>query len=172
MKIDSNDFEIFGVPERFAQDRDELDARWKALQGQAHPDRFAAEGHAAQRAAMQWAVRINEAYRRLKDPLARAAYLCELHGEPIDPHDNTAMTPVFLAEQMHWRDALAEAEDAGAVEALAEAVQARERATLAQIGQLIDERRDWKAAREQVRALMFVVRFAKDVERRLEALEQ
>jgi molecular chaperone HscB len=36
-----------------------------------HPDRFAAQGAAAQRVAMQWSVRVNEAYQRLKDPLQR-----------------------------------------------------------------------------------------------------
>ena len=59
-----------------------LDARWKELQREAHPDRFAAHGAAAQRLAMQWSVRINEAYQRLKDPLKRAAYLCELQRRP------------------------------------------------------------------------------------------
>jgi molecular chaperone HscB len=49
-----------------------------SMQREAHPDRFAAQGAAAQRVAMQWSVRINEAYQRLKDPLKRAAYLCEL----------------------------------------------------------------------------------------------
>jgi molecular chaperone HscB len=99
MKLTSTDFELFGVPARFAQDRAELDTRWKQLQSAAHPDKFAAEGAAAQRVAMQWAVRVNEAYQRLKDPLQRAAA-------------------------------------------------------------------------EQVRALMFVERFAQDIDRRLEALEQ
>jgi molecular chaperone HscB len=91
VNLQSNDFELFGVPRRFAQDRAALDARWKDLQREAHPDKFAAQGAAAQRVAMQWSVRINEAYQRLKDPLKRAAYLCELDGAPINAHSNTAM---------------------------------------------------------------------------------
>ena len=58
---------------------------------------------------MQWAVRVNEAYQRLKDPLKRAAYLCELHGAPIDAENNTAMPADFLMQQMEWREALDEA---------------------------------------------------------------
>jgi molecular chaperone HscB len=76
MKLTDHDFDLFGLPMRFAQDRAALDARWKALQTEVHPDRFASEGGAAQRVAMQWAIRVNEAYQRLKDPLKRAAYLC------------------------------------------------------------------------------------------------
>jgi molecular chaperone HscB len=87
-----------------------LDARWKELQREAHPDRFAAQGAAAQRVAMQWSVRINEAYQRLKDPLKRAAYLCELHGAPIQAENNTAMPARFLMQQMEWREALDEAQ--------------------------------------------------------------
>ena len=68
-----------------------LDARWRALQAQVHPDRFAAEGAAAQRVAMQWAVRVNEAYRRLKDPL-RARRLPVRTARRADRRrDNTAM---------------------------------------------------------------------------------
>ena len=84
LSLASSDFELFGVPQRFAQERAALDARWKELQREAHPDRFAAQGAAAQRLAMQWSVRINEAYQRLKDPLKRAAYLCELAGAPVN----------------------------------------------------------------------------------------
>jgi molecular chaperone HscB len=80
VNLQSNDFELFGLPQQFAQDRAAIDLRWKELQREAHPDKFAAQGAAAQRVAMQWSVRINEAYQRLKDPLRRAAYLCELSG--------------------------------------------------------------------------------------------
>ena len=112
MRLDDDDFTLMGLPPHFVLDRRELEARWKALQAQVHPDRFAADGPAAQRQAMQWSVRVNEAYRRLRDPLTRAAYLCELRGSPIDAHRNTAMPAAFLHQQMAWREALEEARSA------------------------------------------------------------
>jgi len=96
-----NDFELFDIPKQFGQDRSALDTRWKNLQREAHPDKFSAQGTAAQRVAMQWSVRINEAYQRLKDPLRRAAYLCELAGAPINAENNTAMPAEFLVQQMN-----------------------------------------------------------------------
>ena len=100
VKLSDDDFTLFGLPQRQALDRAELDARRRDLQAQVHPDRFAAEGAAAQRLAMQWAVRVNEAHQRLRDPLKRAAYLCELNGAPIEAENNTAMPTNFLMQQM------------------------------------------------------------------------
>jgi molecular chaperone HscB len=172
VKLHYSDFELFGLPERFAQERPEIDQRWKELQREAHPDRFAAQGHTAQRAALQWSVRINEAYQRLKDPLKRAAYLCELRGAPINAQHNTSMPPEFLMEQMEWREALDEAEGEEALEAVSERVAARRKAMLARIEQLLDVDGDAPAAAAQVRALMFIERFAQDVESRLAQLGQ
>jgi molecular chaperone HscB len=172
MKLDDNDFDLFGVAQRFAQDRAALDARWRALQAEVHPDKFAADGAAAQRVAVQWAVRVNEAYQRLKDPLKRAAYLCELAGQPINAENNTAMPGAFLMQQMEWRESLDEARTLDQVEALAEAVNAHRTGALQRLQQLLDEQHDAAAAAQQVRALMFVERFAEDVDRRLEALGQ
>lgn len=172
MNLTDSDFQIFGLPLRQAQDRGELDSRWKALQGEVHPDRFAAEGGAAQRIAMQWAIRVNEAYQRLKDPLKRAAYLCELHGADIQAEHNTAMPAAFLMQQMMWREALDEATTLAAVEALADEVAERERALHAELAAAIDARQDWSAAAALVRSLMFVARFAADVDRRLDLLGQ
>lgn len=172
MKLNDNDFELFDLPLRQAQDSGRIDAQWRALQAQVHPDRFAAEGAAAQRVAMQWAVRVNEAYQRLKDPMRRAAYLCELHGVAIDAENNTAMPVDFLQQQMSWREALDEARDVADVESLEDEVAARRRQMLAQLTGTLDDARDFVEAARQVRALMFVERFAGDVDRRLEALGQ
>jgi len=172
MKLDDDDFALFGLPRRFAQDRTELDARWRGLQAEVHPDRFASEGAAAQRVALQWAVRVNEAYQRLKDPLKRAAYLCELAGQGVDAENNTAMPSAFLMQQMAWRETLEEAATLAQVEALSDQVAAHRDEALATLRVTIDERADMAAAAQQVRALMFVERFAEDVDRRLEALGQ
>lgn len=168
LQLQSDDFTLFGVPARFAQERAALDARWKDLQREAHPDRFAAQGTAAQRVAMQWSVRINEAYQRLKDPLRRAAYLCELRGAPIRAEDNTRMPADFLMQQMQWRESLDDAGDEAALDALASELAVARRAALLAIGVALDERDDPQAAADQVRRLMFIERFARDVEARLD----
>ncbi|MBI2772344.1 MAG: Fe-S protein assembly co-chaperone HscB [Burkholderiales bacterium] len=172
MNLQASDFELFGLPARFAQDRAAIDARWKELQREAHPDKFAAQGAAAQRVAMQWSVRINEAYQRLKNPLSRAAYLCELRGAPINAENNTAMPAAFLVEQMEWREALDEAGAADQLEALETQLKRAASETLAQIEKLLDHDNDALAAAQQVRALMFIERFGKDVESRLDQLGQ
>jgi molecular chaperone HscB len=171
MKLGDDDFTLFGLPQQQALDRAELDSRRRELQARVHPDRFAAEGAAAQRLAMQWAVRVNEAYQRLKDPLTRAAYLCELRGVPIDAERNTAMPAAFLMQQMAWREALEDAAEPAQVRALDEQVAREERALLDTLSQDLDQQRDTAAAAAQVRTLMFLARFRQDIDRRLDALD-
>jgi molecular chaperone HscB len=173
LSLAATDFALFGLPERFALDAVALDAKWKQLQGAAHPDRFATETAAAQRVAMQWAIRINEAYRRLKDPLARAAYLCSLHGADVGAESNTAMPAAFLMQQMAWRDALSEAKNLDAVDALSDEVVASRRATLASLQAQIDDATpvQWPAVAGTVRGLMFVDKFLRDIDRRVDALQ-
>lgn len=172
MNLQSTDFELFDVPEQFAQNRTVLDARWKQLQREAHPDKFAAQGAAAQRVAMQWSVRINEAYQRLKEPLRRASYLCELNGVPINPETNTAMPSAFLMQQMTWREALDEAETIEEMNEIAVMSQKKMDEQLSKVEQFLDVDRNFAAAAQQVRGLMFTERFASEVDARIELLGQ
>ncbi len=172
MNLQSDDFELFGLVPQFAQDRAAIDTRWKELQREAHPDKFAAQGGAAQRIAMQWSVRINEAYQRLKDPLSRAAYLCEMHGAAVKAENNTAMPAAFLMQQMEWREGLDEAASESDLDAIAKTLAEARQGILSQCEEMLDVRKDFQSAVGQVRALMFIERFAQDVEKRFELLGQ
>ena len=170
VNLQSTDFELFEIQPQFAQDSTVLASKWKDLQREAHPDKFAAQGAAAQRIAMQWSVRINEAYNRLKDPLKRATYLCELNGAPIEAHTNTAMPPAFMMMQIEWREALEEAETAEELEQIEHQTANYKREQLSKIEQFIDIKHDYVAAANEVRALMFVARFVGEIEARLDKM--
>ena len=120
---------------------------------------------------MQWSVRINEAYQRLRDPLKRAAYLCELRGAPVNAENNTAMPAAFLMQQMAWREALEDATTLEDLDALAQQVMASRSAALQSCAALLDDQGDATGAVQQVRALMFIERFSADVQVRQDRLD-
>jgi molecular chaperone HscB len=171
MNLAVDDFELFGLPRRFAIDRAELDARRRALQAEVHPDRFASADAASRRAAMQWAVRVNEAYERLADPVRRGASLCELAGVPIGAEDNTAMPAEFLRQQMAWRETLEEAESRDEIDAVERELGRERRLAHERLAAALDQRHDAASAAREVRGLMFIERFAADVDRRVAELE-
>ena len=164
LNIQADDFTLFSLAPRFRQERSAIDAAWKQLQAQAHPDKFASQGASAQRLAMQWSVRINEAYQRLKNPIQRAAYLCALQGQAINAHSNTAMPGDFLMQQMEWREALEDARGPQALEALLDEAAHWQKTALARCATLLDEAHDYAAAAQTVRQLLFVEKFIADVE--------
>ena len=168
-----NHFDLFQMPARFAIDAEQLDAAYRELQGRVHPDKFAAASDPEKRVAMQWATRANEAYKTLKSPLRRAAYLCELHGIDLGIESNTAMPPAFLMQQMEWREALDEARstrDMVQLEVLEQSLKAVRREMTGRIGELLDQSQ-FDQAGQRVRELMFVEKFGEEVARTFEALE-
>jgi len=167
-----NHFELFQLPAQFGLDMSALDAAYRDVQGKVHPDRFINASSAEKRVAMQWATRANEAYQTLKSPQKRAQYLCELNGVDLQTESNTAMPVSFLMQQMEWREALDDAQDEAALDALDGEVSGARKSMLAECGRQLDELHDAQAAVQQVRALMFVARFAQDIERRRDQLGQ
>ena len=103
-----NYFELFGVPARYVVDRDALEQRYRGFQHRVHPDRYASASDQERRLAMQQAAQINEAYRVLSDPIARARHLLELRGHAFSDQQQTHQDPEFLMEQIELREALAE----------------------------------------------------------------
>jgi molecular chaperone HscB len=171
MNLQDNDFALFALPEQFTQERAQIDAQWKALQKYAHPDQFVSQGAAAQRIAMQWSVRINEAYARLKDPVKRAAYLCELRGAPIAAHTNTAMPAAFLMQQMQWRETLEEATREAELDALTQELDDAVASQTALLAEHLDKQPNAVAASGVVRALMFMEKFRQDMDAHYDRLQ-
>ena len=110
-------FQLFGMKPAFMIDEAKLEAAYQAAMMKVHPDRFADRPAAERRVAEQWSTRINEAFKLLKNPVKRAAWLCENAGRPIEAETNTRMPADFLMTQIMWREAL-ESGDAGAADAV------------------------------------------------------
>ena len=166
MFLPPDHFQLFDLPPRFALDVAALDSAYRSVQGQVHPDRFAAGTAAESRVAMQWATQANEAYRTLKSPLKRAAYLCERAGVPIDAESNTTMPTEFLMQQLQWREALDDARaaaNAASLQALNNETIAERDNLLDQIGRALDVESDPVRAASLVRQLMFIEKFGTEI---------
>lgn len=173
VSLKDSHFDLFHLPAQFALDEAALDAAYRTVQTQVHPDRFAAAGDAQKRIAMQWATRANEAYRTLRDPLKRASYLLSLRGVDIGAENNTAMEPAFLMQQMEWREGIedaAAARNIDALDALLAELREERRIRVERLGTLLDSGAD-QAAAEAVRQLMFIERVASEVGAQIERLE-
>ncbi|HEX4856828.1 MAG TPA: Fe-S protein assembly co-chaperone HscB [Limnobacter sp.] len=170
ISLSASDFEIFGLPCRFELDSAALSASYLKLQSQTHPDRFANASPQEKRLAVQWATRVNEAYKRLQNPMERAIYWCELHGEnPRGQQSN--LPPALLMQQMEWREALEETDSADGLESLLDEVAAEKKRCLAQIASQIDNEKNPQVASNTAQALLFIDKFMIGLTRKLEQLE-
>jgi molecular chaperone HscB len=120
---------------------------------------------------MQWATRVNEAYRTLKSPVQRAKYLLELNGVDVQFETNTQMPADFLLKQLELREALAETKQAAALDRLQAQVQLEKRQLEQGIAQLIDGRKDFAAAAGEVRKLMFLDKLGAEINQAYEEIQ-
>jgi molecular chaperone HscB len=73
-------FAFLGVPRKLKLDAAELERRFRTLSRQFHPDFFYNASPGERRASLERASYLNDAYRTLKQPVARISYLLELEG--------------------------------------------------------------------------------------------
>jgi molecular chaperone HscB len=166
-----NYFRFFGVEQQFNLDLAALDQAYLAIQKEVHPDRHARGSDTEQRLAMQMATLANTAFQTLKNPIQRGLYLCQLHHVDAHLETNTAMPAAFLMKQMEWRENLEDQEDdLGALEALAEEVEKSKRDTLVEITQAIDGAKNYERAAELLRGLLFIDKFALELDDAISAL--
>lgn len=160
-----NHFDLFQLPQRFEIDQARLDAAYREVQSQVHPDKFVQAGDAEKRVAMQWATQANEAYRTLKDPLKRATYLCALQGVDLQTESNTSMPAQFLMQQMEWRenfDDARQSQDIAAMMRLEKEVTLALQTLLKQAGAAVDAQ-DFHVAAQDIRACLFLEKLIADI---------
>ena len=174
MDFNTDHFTLFNLPRSCRIDNLLLDQRYRELQAEVHPDRFAGAEETQQRQSLQWATRVNEAYQTLRKPLARAQYLLTLAGCGLDLTNNQAMSTAFLIEQMEWREAVAEARASKAMdelETLYQRVRQQTRAAYEQLEAEIDVQHDYPGAADTAKRLMFLEKLLSEIDEALQACE-
>ena len=154
-------FARLGLPRRYAQDRDAIENAYLERAKAVHPDRFVGADSGAKRRAMEGSAALNEGYRVLRDPVARAEYLCKLAGIDVDSSDPNTGAPQmdqgFLIEMIERREALAEARQQGpaALDTLRGQVEDELEDAFDAAIQALDEERSQEAAQSLVRRRYF-----------------
>ena len=85
-----NYFEFFSLPRKLNVDTAALEKAFYAQSRKLHPDRFASKPAAEQEAALEQASQLNDAYRTLKEPIARTEYLLSLEGVQMEEQSRAA----------------------------------------------------------------------------------
>jgi len=97
-------FELFQIPVAFDVDVDELARRFKLLQKQFHPDRFAGKSAAEQRVAAQMSAELNAGYQTLKHEVKRAGYMLQRYGVDLSQLEREPVDGEFLLQQIELRE--------------------------------------------------------------------
>jgi molecular chaperone HscB len=97
----SDYYAFMGLPRRLNLDANEIERRFRTLSRQFHPDYFYNATPAERRASLERSSYLNDAYRTLKDPVARLQYLLQLEGmAPQGPAEASRQVPPALLEEV------------------------------------------------------------------------
>jgi molecular chaperone HscB len=169
-----NYFEFFAIQQQFNVDLNALESNFRAIQSASHPDRFVTCTSAEKLLSMQTATLANEAYLTLKNPANRAKYLLAQQGIDAIDEKNTQMPADFLMQQMEWREAM---EDAKAAKNIADLdnllaeMQLEAKTLQTELADLFDAKKDFVAATDATRKLIFIDKVCADIHKAIEHLE-
>ncbi len=83
-------FELFSLPRHLHLNAPDLEKSFYAQSRRLHPDRFAARPPGEQAEALARSSALNDAYRTLRDPIARTEYLLSLEGVQMEEQSRAA----------------------------------------------------------------------------------
>lgn len=154
-------FTLFRIEPAFDIDTENLEQTYRALAARFHPDKFASASAFEQKQAVMMSSTINDAYRTLKNPIDRAAYLLKTSGIDADAPEHTAFAPEFLMQQMEWRETLMEAR-AGTLKNLDNEIRDEQEKLFCGLKQSF-ARQDYDTAAQQVRQGRFLDKLRNEI---------
>ncbi len=158
-------FTLFQLEPAFDIDAENLEQTYRALAAHFHPDKFASASAFEQKQAVMMSSTINDAYRTLKNPIDRAAYLLKTQGIDADAPEHTSFAPDFLMQQMEWRETLMEARaenDLKTLENLNDEIRAEQEKLFSDLKQSF-ARQDYDTAAQQVRQGRFLDKLRNEI---------
>lgn len=158
-------FDLFQLEPSFNIDTEALEQTYRALAARFHPDKFASASAFEQKQAVMMSSTINDAYRTLKSPIDRAAYLLKSQNIDADAPEHTSFSPEFLMQQMEWRETLMDAQmeqNHDAIRALDQEIQEVHN-NLYQDLQQAFEQQDYESAAQWVRHGRFLNKLRNEI---------
>lgn len=107
-------FDLFEVPRKLWMEMSALEKKFLQLSWKLHPDKFVNASAAEQELSLKRSSELNDAYRVLRDPVARAEYLLELEGMRKEGEHKQQAPPELLEEVFELNESLDELRDAKA----------------------------------------------------------
>ncbi|HFC8833712.1 Fe-S protein assembly co-chaperone HscB [Neisseria sp. P0001.S009] len=158
-------FNLFQLEPSFNIDTEALEQTYRTLAARFHPDKFASASAFEQKQAVMMSSTINDAYRTLKSPIDRAAYLLKSQNIDADAPEHTSFSPEFLMQQMEWRETLMDAQmeqNHDAIRALDQEIQEVQN-NLYQDLQQAFEQQDYESAAQWVRHGRFLNKLRNEI---------
>src|SRR5437667_2401342 len=110
-------FAIFGLPRKLWIEMGALEQKFLQMSWKLHPDKFVNASEEERDLSLRRSSELNDAYRALKDPVARIEYLLAIEGERKEVEKKQQAPPELLEEVFELNeslDELREAKSAGA----------------------------------------------------------
>ena len=151
---DSDYFALFGLPRKLWIEMAALEKKFLQLNWKLHPDNFVNANEEERELSLRRSSELNDAYRVLRDPLARVEYLLEIEGQRKEGETKQQAPPELLEEVFELNESLDELREAkesgGDLAALKGRLQSAENNFKEKLGE-VDEQlqgaaKDWDVA--------------------------
>jgi molecular chaperone HscB len=109
-------FAFFALPQKLTINQAALEQRFHSLSWKLHPDHFARAPEDERQISLDLSSQLNDAYRTLRDPVARVEYLLSLNGMRKEGQKKQQAPPELLEEVFELNESLDELREARASE--------------------------------------------------------